>query len=77
MIIQIDKEAEKLLTEIVDGYTKHVGLRGIGNVNVLMQNLKIVEAPTPSQEPGKSVPVNETPEPKPEVDKAVLHQIKK
>ena len=43
MVIKIDKEAEKLLTEIVDGYTKFVGLRGVNNVNVLMRSMQLLK----------------------------------
>jgi len=65
MVIKIDKDAEKLLTEIVDGYTKYTGLRGIANVNALMQNVKIItpeelELPKPEtkKETLKTIPKN-------------------
>lgn len=44
MIIRIDKDAEKLLTEITDGYLKYTGIRGMQNVTTLMQSVKLIDA---------------------------------
>lgn len=52
MIITIDKEAEKLLTELIDGYLKYTGLAGMKNVNILMQSLR----PIPVAPVAKDIP---------------------
>ncbi len=70
MVIKIDKEAEKLLIEIVDGYTKYVGFRGINNVNALMRGVQLlpVVPPKPIVPEKKAI---ESPVDKPEMKKVV------
>ena len=52
MIIQVDKEAEKLLTELVDGYLKLTGVNGMKNVTILQRSLR----PIPEHPVEKNVP---------------------
>lgn len=42
MVIQIDKEAEKVLMELLDGYTKFAGVRGVQTVNTVMRSIKLL-----------------------------------
>lgn len=61
MLIQIDKDAEKLLTEVTDGYLKYVGIRGMQNVTTLMQSVKLIDenaAQAAAKPPMPKVPMN-------------------
>jgi len=63
MVIKIDKDAEKILIEIIDGYTKYVGLKGVNNVNAIMRGVKMIPE-SEVESPMKKIETNV-----PEVDK--------
>jgi len=56
MVIKIDKEAEKVLTEILDVYAKATGLRGIQTVNQVMSSVSLIKEISPEDDSKKINP---------------------